>query len=83
MTMQIDGDGFGQTVERALEGARAAAGTMDRNQVIERLQTGPGGTVRWFDDETRPQLQLQEFKAPSAPKLAAPAARKVTTTISM
>jgi hypothetical protein len=83
MTMQIDGDGIGETVTRALEGARAAAGAVDGARVFERLQTGPGGTVRWFDDEKQPELRLQEFKAPAAPKLPPAGPRKVTTTISM
>jgi len=90
MTMTIDGDGMRQDVERAVEQARAAAerAGSDAARIVDRIRLAPGGTVRWFDDEQplardeRP-LDLREMKLPPALKPAPPAARKITTTISM
>lgn len=81
MTMQIDGDAIGQTVNRALEEARAAS-KVDMNRVFERFNGAPGGTVRWFDDQS-PELREMKAPAPATPKLAPTAPRKISTTISM
>jgi serine protease Do len=81
--IDLDGEMIGASVRRAVEAAQAAAG--DKLRVLGRSLdefgrglNGPGGQIRWFDDETPP---VANRIAPS--KQTPPAPRKVGTTISM
>lgn len=79
--MMIDGDAIGQTVDRALDEARAAAAAgVDAARVMDRIRLVPGGTMHWFDDETP---SVRDMTLPSTPKPATLPPRKISTTISM
>jgi predicted metalloprotease with PDZ domain len=81
--MQFDGDGLGETLQRAVEKARTESGAAaaDMGHTFDQmLRLGPGGTVRWFDDETP---MVREMKTPVPSKLAPQSPRKLSTTISM
>lgn len=80
--MMFDGGAMSETMDRAMTEAHAAAAAAgaDVGRLLDRIRLAPGGTVRWFDDETP---SVRDMTLPSPAKPAPPAPRKLTTTISM